>query len=158
MVSKHGAPLIDDEARAAVRDRLLTVAALVTPNGPEAEALTGIPVRSVAGAREAAQRLCAMGARAALVKGGHFESSDATDVLYANGEWREFTTRRVATKHTHGTGCTYSAAITAGLASGFELLRAVERAKAYIAQAIETNPGLGRGSGPVNHFAEVANE
>ena len=95
-----------------------------------------------------------MGARAVLIKGGHLEG-DATDVLFDGAEWREFPAPRIATRHTHGTGCTYSAAITAGLASGLALAEAVGRAKQYIPEAIQTNPGLGRGCGPVNHHAEV---
>lgn len=152
MISKHGAPLMAAEARAAVRDLLLPVATLLTPNLHEAAALTGNPVEDVAGMRVAAERLCAMGCRAVLVKGGHLPGA-AVDVLFANGEFHEFTSERIDTPHTHGTGCTYSAAITAELAKGTELVEAVRRAKAFITRAIRTNPGLGGGSGPVNHFA-----
>jgi hydroxymethylpyrimidine/phosphomethylpyrimidine kinase len=155
MVSKHGSPLIEESARIAMRERLLPHAALITPNGPEAEVLTGIEVRSVLDARQAAQRLCALGARAALVKGGHLDGDEATDVLYAHGGWHEYQSPRIRTQNTHGTGCTYSAAIAAGLARGLELRRAVEIAKGYITRAIETNPHLGGGAGPVNHFVEV---
>jgi hydroxymethylpyrimidine/phosphomethylpyrimidine kinase len=95
-----------------------------------------------------------MGCKAALVKGGHL-SGCAVDILYYEGSWHEFEAPRTVTPHTHGTGCTYSAAITAGLASGLNLVDAVGRAKRYITRAIETNPGLGGGSGPVNHHAEV---
>jgi hydroxymethylpyrimidine/phosphomethylpyrimidine kinase len=155
MVSKHGSPLIEEGGRIAMRERLLPQADLITPNGPEAEVLTGIEVRSVNDARKAAQRLCALGAQAALVKGGHLDEEEATDVLYANGSWREYRSPRMRTQNTHGTGCTYSAAIAAGLARGLEVERAVEIAKRYITRAIETNPELGSGSGPVNHFVEV---
>jgi hydroxymethylpyrimidine/phosphomethylpyrimidine kinase len=96
-----------------------------------------------------------MGARAALVKGGHLEGAESIDVLYSAGAWREFASPRVTTRHTHGTGCTCSAAIAAGLALGLPLERAVERAKLYVARAIAASPGLGAGCGPVNHFAEV---
>ena len=143
MVSKHGAPL-----GGGGWEDLLPHAALVTPNLPEAEALTG-----TADPRRAASRLRDMGARAVLVKGGH-SAGDATDLLY-DGEWTEFPAPRIPTRHTHGTGCTYSAAIAAGLASGLPLREAVARAKRFIHQAIATNPGLGRGCGPVNHHAEV---
>ena len=102
--------------------------------------------------REAAARLCAMGARAALVKGGHLEGA-ATDVLYSDGVWREFAAPRIETRHTHGTGCTYSAAVTASLARGNPLEDAVARAKEYITNALRTAPGLGRGRGPLNHHA-----
>jgi hydroxymethylpyrimidine/phosphomethylpyrimidine kinase len=154
MISKHGAPLIADDARAAIARRLLPCAFLVTPNLEEAAALTGIEVGSIPAMREAAARLCGMGARAALVKGGHLEG-DATDVLFAAGEYRELTAPRLETRHTHGTGCTYSAAIAAELARGAELKQAVARAKAFVTEAIRSAPGLGRGAGPLNHHARA---
>jgi hydroxymethylpyrimidine/phosphomethylpyrimidine kinase len=95
-----------------------------------------------------------MGAAAVLIKGGHLEG-DATDVLFDGREWRDFPDPRIRTRNTHGTGCTYSAAITAGLARGAPLAEAVATAKRFIAEAIRTNPELGHGSGPVNHHAEV---
>jgi hydroxymethylpyrimidine/phosphomethylpyrimidine kinase len=144
MVSKHGAPL-----GGGAWEELLPHAALVTPNLPEAEALTGL-----SDMRCAAERLVAMGARAALVKGGH-SGGDALDVLFDGSGFTEFPAPRIDTRHTHGTGCTYSAAITAGLACGLPLLQAVARAKRFITEAIRTNPGLGQGCGPVNHHAEV---
>jgi hydroxymethylpyrimidine/phosphomethylpyrimidine kinase len=152
MISKHGAPLMDEEARAAMAGRLVPRAALITPNLAEAGALAGMPVEDLAGMRRAAERLCAMGARAVLVKGGHLAGT-ATDILFDGAAWHELPAPRIDTRHTHGTGCTYSAAITAELARGMDLLAAIERAKAFITAAIETAPGLGRGSGPVNHFA-----
>ncbi|MCW5982477.1 MAG: bifunctional hydroxymethylpyrimidine kinase/phosphomethylpyrimidine kinase [Bryobacteraceae bacterium] len=152
MISKHGAPLLRDDAREAVRTALLPRAALITPNLPEASALCDLPVNDLAGMRAAAERLVAMGARAALVKGGHL-AGDAVDVLFDGSRWREYSAPRVATRHTHGTGCAYSAAITAELARGVALEEAVAGAKAYITRAIQTNPGLGRGAGPVNHHA-----
>jgi hydroxymethylpyrimidine/phosphomethylpyrimidine kinase len=156
MISKHGAPLMSEDARLAVRERLLPRAFLVTPNIPEAEALTGMRIETLDDAREAARALCEeSGARAALVKGGHFKEGDAVDVLYHQGAWRDYSSPRVDTPHTHGTGCTYSAAIAACLALSLPLERAVARAKAYITRAIASNPGLGRGAGPVNHFAET---
>jgi hydroxymethylpyrimidine/phosphomethylpyrimidine kinase len=144
MVSKHGAPL-----GGGAWEELLPFATLVTPNLPEAEALTG-----ATDMRRAAERLCAMGAGAALIKGGHREG-DALDLLFDGSEWTEFPAPRIATRHTHGTGCTYAAAITAGIACGLGLREAVARAKRYIDAAIRSNPGLGHGCGPVNHFAEV---
>jgi hydroxymethylpyrimidine/phosphomethylpyrimidine kinase len=155
MISKHGLPLLPDSAARAIRDRLLPCAALVTPNLPEAQALTGAPVRTLEDMRRAAARICEMGARAVLVKGGHLESG-ANDILFDGVEWREFPAPRLVTRHTHGTGCVYSAAITAGLAAGLALDAAVARAKRYIQEAIRTNPGLGRGWGPINHFAEAS--
>lgn len=152
MISKHGQALISPDAVEVLRERLLPCAALICPNLPEAEELTGIPVRTVEDMRRAAQRLCEMGARAALVKGGHLQDS-AVDVLFDGKEWREYTAPHIDTPHTHGTGCTYSAGITAELARGTPLGDAVARAKSYITQAIRSNPGLGHGSGPVNHHA-----
>lgn len=152
MVSKHGLPLLGAEAARAIRERLLPRAALVTPNLPEAEALTGMEVRTPEQWREAALRLHGMGARAVLLKGGHAETW-ADDLLFDGSVWLELPAARIDTRHTHGTGCTYSAAITAGLAQGLGLTHAVMAAKRFIHQAIRTNPGLGRGCGPVNHHA-----
>jgi len=154
LVSTHGHALLPADAVEALREELLARAALVTPNLPEAEALTGIEIRTGEDLRRAACRLREMGARAVLIKGGHREG-DATDVLFDGAEWHEFPAERLETRHTHGTGCTYSAAITAGLARGERLVDAVARAKRYVHQAIRTNPGLGSGSGPLNHFAEA---
>lgn len=152
MISKHGAPLVAPDAREAILLHLLPVAALLTPNLHEASALAGVEVRDIEGMRRAAIRLSELGAQAVLVKGGHLDAA-ATDLLYAGGEWREFPSPRIDTPNTHGTGCTYSAAITAELAKGTPLVEAVARAKRYIAEAIRTNPGLGHGPGPVNHHA-----
>lgn len=153
MVSKHGAPLIAAEAVAALRTRLLPLAALVTPNIPEAEALTGLPVKTIDDARRAAAAILAMGPRAVLVKGGHFTDSANDLLLTEAGEEFVYTGVRIDTRHTHGTGCTYSAAITAQLARLLPLAEAVASAKHFIAAAIASNPGLGAGSGPVNHHA-----
>ena len=151
MVSKHGLPLAAEEAVRAIRAELLPRAALVTPNVPEAEALAGIRVRSREDMLRAARAIQGAGAGAVLVKGGHLEG-DATDLLLdRSGAVHEFPGERIPTNHTHGTGCTYSAAIAAGLARGLDLYAAVARAKRFIQEAIRTNPGLGRGSGPVNH-------
>ena len=152
MISKHGAPLMDGDGREALASLLLPLAALVTPNLAEATALTGLTVQSVEDMRRAAERILLMGAKAVLVKGGHLPGS-ATDVLLDCRGWREFPALRIDTPHTHGTGCTYSAAITAGLARGFPVEEAVRRAKQYITEAIRTAPGLGHGAGPVNHQA-----
>jgi hydroxymethylpyrimidine/phosphomethylpyrimidine kinase len=149
MCSKHGAPLLPEEAAAAIRTSLLPHAALVTPNIPEASALAG-----TADMRQASRRLCDMGAGAVLIKGGHMEGP-ATDLLFDGADFHEFPAPRIETRHTHGTGCTYSAAITAGLAQGLGLKDAILRAKRFITEAIRTNPGLGRGCGPVNHHSEV---
>ena len=152
MVSKHGVALLEADAIEVLKTNLLPYAFLLTPNLEEAALLTGVEVRDVDGMRAAAQQLAALGPRAVLVKGGHL-TGVATDVLYFEGEFHEFTSPRFETQHTHGTGCTFSAAITAALASGSDLRAAIARAKGYITQAIRTNPGLGSGQGPVNHHA-----
>jgi hydroxymethylpyrimidine/phosphomethylpyrimidine kinase len=153
MVSKHGRRLLPETAVAALCQELLPGAALLTPNVPEAEAITGMAILSDGDLRRAACRMCEMGARAVLIKGGHRQDS-ATDLLFDGSQWREFPALRLETRHTHGTGCTYSAAITAALARGDPLFQAVARAKRFIHEAIRTNPGLGRGAGPLNHFAD----
>jgi hydroxymethylpyrimidine/phosphomethylpyrimidine kinase len=155
MISKHGAPLMDERARGVFLSALLPRVFLLTPNLHEAAALAGFPVQTVEEMRGAAQRLVQSGAQAVLVKGGHREH-DALDLLYWRGEFFEYAGARCETRHTHGTGCTYSAAITALLATSADLPEAVAGAKRYIQRAIETNPGLGSGSGPVNHHAPVS--
>ncbi len=153
MISKHGAPLVDADARAALRNRLLPKATLVTPNLHEAAELAGMPVGNIEQMREAAARIAGPGALSVLIKGGHL-SGDAVDILYHGGAFTEFGSPRIDTRHTHGTGCTYSAAITAFLARGVPMVEAVTRAKRFIDEAIRTNPGLGAGSGPVNHWVD----
>ena len=152
LVSKHGAALMAANAIEILKTRLLSCAFLVTPNLEEASMLAGMDVHDVASMRAAARKILELGPQAVLVKGGHL-AGDAIDVLLYQGDWTEFTAPRVETRHTHGTGCTYSAAITASLAAGHELPTAIRHAKHYITEAIRTNPGLGRGSGPVNHHA-----
>ena len=152
MVSKHGAALLTPDSIDILKTRLLPRAFLVTPNLEEAGILTGMQVQDVAAMRDAAVKLLGLGPQAVLVKGGHL-AGDAIDVLLYRGEWIEFTAPRVDTRNTHGTGCTYSAAITASLAAGVELPAAIQSAKRYITEAIRTHPGLGCGSGPVNHHS-----
>ena len=155
MVSTQGASLMVDEARRVLVKRLLPHAALVTPNLPEAAALTGREITGLDDMRSAARRIADLGPKAVLIKGGHLGADqDATDLLYVDGMEEIFTSQRYKTVHTHGTGCTFSAAITAELAKGTDLAGAVRTAKRYISEAIGTSPGLGRGSGPVNHHAE----
>jgi hydroxymethylpyrimidine/phosphomethylpyrimidine kinase len=152
MVSKHGRPLLPPDAVRILREELLPRAALVTPNVPEAESLTGVSIRGMQEVRLAAERILAMGPRAVLIKGGHLEGH-AVDSFWDGRTWREFAAPRIQTQHTHGTGCTYSAAITALLARGQELASAVEQGKCFVHAAIVSAPGLGHGSGPVNHWA-----
>ncbi len=149
MVSKHGARLIEAGSLA----RLIERAFLLTPNLHEAAELVGFPVDNRDSMHRAAEVLIGMGARNVLVKGGHLPG-DALDLLYLEGgDVQEFSAARIDTEHTHGTGCTYSAAITAELAKGTGLVQAVSLAKTFVTEAIRSNPGLGRGSGPLNHFA-----
>jgi hydroxymethylpyrimidine/phosphomethylpyrimidine kinase len=152
MISKHGSPLMAAEARWILLQRLLPKAALITPNLHETEALTGLKVETLQQMRDAARALADATGAAVLVKGGHL-TGDAIDVLCAAGSLHEYPGQRFDTVHTHGTGCTYSAAITACLARGMALPAAVAEAKAFITRAIATAPGLGGGQGPVNHFA-----
>ncbi len=152
MISKHGAPLLSQEAIEALLEELVPHAYLLIPNLPEAAALTGRTVETLDDMREAAKFLAGRGAKAVLVKGGHSAEPTSTDVLLYEGSFTEFPADRIGTKNTHGTGCTYSAAITGLLAGGLELRRAILQAKRFITEAIRTNPGLGQGSGPVNHW------
>jgi hydroxymethylpyrimidine/phosphomethylpyrimidine kinase len=151
MISKHGAPLLDEDARVAVARRLMPLATLFTPNAHEAEALTGRAVKTLPQARDAARALLDAGARAVLVKGGHLEG-DAVDVLAFDGVVHELRAPRLDVRHTYGTGCTYAAAITARLARGESLEDAVRGGKEWLTRAIAGAPGIGRGVGPVDHF------
>ena len=150
MVAKGGAPLLSANAVAALRARLLPIATLLTPNLPEAEALLGRPIPDPA---EAARALRESGAKAVLLKGGHADGPVVTDVLAHAGGVDYFEMPRLATRHTHGTGCTLASAIAAGLAQGLDLIEAITRARAYVQEAIRTAPGYGAGHGPLNHRA-----
>jgi hydroxymethylpyrimidine/phosphomethylpyrimidine kinase len=155
MVATSGDRLLEPSAEDALRDHLVPLATVVTPNLEEASILTGLDVVDEASMREAARALVALGAEAALVKGGHLSGSEVVDLLWdgtAEHLWRR---PRIDTPHTHGTGCTLSAAITAGLARGRPLQAVVESSIDFLARAIATAPGLGRGRGPVNHFAPL---
>ena len=152
MVSKQGTRLLGADALEALTTLLLPNVFLLTPNLEEASLLTGVEVHDLAGMRQAAEKLAALGPQAVLVKGGHLRG-DAIDILFHQGEFTEFTSPRIETRHTHGTGCTFSAAITASLALGHDLPEAVGRAKRYVTEAIRNNPGLGSGSGPLDHHA-----
>ncbi|WP_324718040.1 bifunctional hydroxymethylpyrimidine kinase/phosphomethylpyrimidine kinase [Carboxydochorda subterranea] len=154
MVAKSGDSLLDPGAVEALRTRLLPRATVVTPNVPEAQVLTGLAVRDVAGMQEAARQLVAMGARWALVKGGHLDTGDeVVDVLFDGRHFELLRHPRIRTVHTHGTGCTLSAAITAFIARGFHVDQAVRRAQRYMQSALEQARELGHGRGPTNHWA-----
>jgi hydroxymethylpyrimidine/phosphomethylpyrimidine kinase len=149
-ISKQGARLLAPEAVAALRELLFPLAFLVTPNAEEAAELAGMSVRDLGDMRRAAERIAGMGAKAVLIKGGHLRTAD---LLFCEGEFTEIAGEWLETRHTHGTGCTYSAAITALLARGLDLPGAVAEAHAFVAEAIRTSPGLGAGAGPLNHWA-----
>jgi hydroxymethylpyrimidine/phosphomethylpyrimidine kinase len=152
MIGSTGGSLLDPSALTALRGLLLPKAALVMPNLSEASTLAGIEVGNLRQMREAALRIADLGPGAVLVKGGHLAEGDAVDVLLTEGAFQEFRSPRIDSRHTHGTGCTYSAAVTALLARGFSLERAVASAKSFVTEAIRTAPGLGHGNGPLNHM------
>lgn len=154
MVATSGDALIERDAVAAIREHLLPMCTVVTPNAHEAALLAGLTVETEADLAKAAEALVRqLGAGAALVKGGHIDTGDETvDVLYANGSAVAFRNRRIQTTSTHGTGCTLSAAIAAELAKGNALRAACSRAVQFVHRAIEAAPGLGSGHGPLNHF------
>ena len=151
MVATSGDRLLDPEAEAVVRDRLLPLATLVTPNLDEAAILADLEVRDPMQMEQAGRRLLELGAGAVLVKGGHLPGDLVTDVLVSPAGIRRFTHARIKTSSTHGTGCTLSAAITAGLALGRPLEEAVADGLDFLHRAIAAAPGLGSGHGPVNH-------
>jgi len=151
MVAKSGDQLLQPEARAALADRILPLALLVTPNLPEAEVLAGIRVAEPEDMEEAARRIHLMGPRYVLVKGGHLKG-DATDLLWNGRDFTRFSTPRIDSQNTHGTGCTFSAAIAAGLARGQALGDAIRSAKAYVTRAIREGFRGGRGVGQLRHF------
>lgn len=153
MVATSGDPLIATDARNYLRDYLLPLTTLVTPNIPEAEYLTGITIESLSDMKHAAKEIVnTYGAGAALVKGGHIKG-DAVDFLYDGNVIHTFSSKRIETNNTHGTGCTYSAAITAYMSQGVSLIEAVKKAKNFVTAAIQHSFSLGNGSGPTNHWA-----
>jgi hydroxymethylpyrimidine/phosphomethylpyrimidine kinase len=151
MVAKGGAALLAPEAAQAVIERLVPRAALLTPNAPEAEALTGLRVETSADLKAAGERLIEMGASAVLMKGGHVEGPTVVDFLITAVSETRFESGRIETRHTHGTGCTLASACAAGLAAGMSLEAAVERARDYVIRAIKAAPGFGAGHGPLDH-------
>jgi len=152
MIATSGDRLLSVDAEQVIRDRLLPLATLVTPNLDEASLLTGLKVRDVAQMERAGMLMLDMGAAAVLMKGGHLQDDVIVDLLVTPDGTRQFSHPRIHSTSTHGTGCTLSAAITAGLASGRTLEAAVEAALDYVVQAIANAPGLGAGHGPVNHL------
>lgn len=151
MVAKGGHPLLPDAAVEAVKRLMIPRAALLTPNAPEAEALTGLTVADPDGQRRAGEALLAMGAKAVLMKGGHVSGPTVVDLLMTPDGETVLEAERVDTRHTHGTGCTLASACAAGLAQGRPLEVAVAEAWAYVGEAIRRAPGLGGGHGPLDH-------
>ena len=154
MVAKSGDRLLWEDAVEALKSLLVPMASVITPNIPEAEALTGMKIDSDAHVRDAAQKFIAMGAKSVVVKGGHREGP-ATDLFFDGSSFHEFTSTRIETANTHGTGCTFASAIAAGLARGLSLLEAVGLAKDYVTEAIRTSFPVGQGHGPLNHFYKL---
>ena len=151
MVAKSGDRLLKEDATQALRDKLLPLATVVTPNIPEAEVLVDYRLESMDGIHKAAKEIAGMGAANVVIKGGH-GSGPVIDVLYSQGTFREFTAPRVESKSTHGTGCTFGSAVAAYLARGESVEQAVNLAKEYVTEAIKAAYPLGSGHGPVHHF------
>ena len=154
MVSKSGFDLLEPEACSTLINELMPLANLVTPNLPEAEKIVGYEVESKDMMEKAAAKIIAMGPKAVLVKGGHLTET-ADDYLYANGKGEWYPAERIATKNTHGTGCTLSSSLAADLANGLSLEEAVKASKAYVTLAIKHALPLGHGCGPTHHFVEM---
>lgn len=154
MISKSGAALLNDDAVEVLKDELFPLAYAVTPNIAEAERLSGMAVRSVDDMKRAAKVIRGYGPRYVIVKGGHLSGEACVDVMFDGREWKSFEASRIETRHTHGTGCTFSAALAAFLAMGHGIDEAVSRAKDYITQALRHAFSVGRGHSPVNHLFE----
>lgn len=151
MIAKSGDALLRPDAIEALKSRLIPLATIVTPNLPEAERLTGIHASRISDIQEAARKIVAMGARSVVIKGGH-RKGPAADLFFDGKKFRTFTSARIRTSNTHGTGCTFSAAIAANLAKGEKLEQAVAHAKSFITQAIRHGFPIGAGQSPVHHF------
>jgi hydroxymethylpyrimidine/phosphomethylpyrimidine kinase len=155
MVAKSGHRLLDEEAQAALVAELVPKAFVITPNAPEAEVLAEMRIETVDHAREAAERILALGPTAVVVKGGHLAGDEIIDVFYDGHRMDEIRGPRLPGRSTHGTGCTFSSALAANLALGRPLREAVERARVYVAAAIASAPGIGGGHGPLGHFLQA---
>jgi hydroxymethylpyrimidine/phosphomethylpyrimidine kinase len=153
IVSSSGTRLLDDDGVAAMVREMLPLAQIVTPNLAEVEALTGVSIRSWDDAKGAARRLVELGARSAVITGGHFDDpANVTDLYFDGDNFRDFTSVRIDTTNTHGTGCTFSAAIAAGLAKGMKPVDAIALAKSYVTLAMQHAYPVGSGAGPLHHF------
>lgn len=154
MYAKNGCPLMDPSAVDALIETILPLADVLTPNIPEAERITGMEIRSVTDMEAAARKIHDMGSKTVVVKGGH-AIGNALDVLFDGKQMHHFETERIATKNTHGTGCTFSSAIASQLALGMDICKAVEKAKVYVTTAITHSLAIGKGCGPTHHFYEL---
>ena len=155
MVAKDGTVLLQQDTSQTLKARLILRAALLTPNIPEAIALTGLPITSFDEMEHAATMLLTLGPKAVLLKGGHLGGSVVKDILVTEQDLEHFDSPRIETRHTHGTGCTLASAISVGIAQGLTIRDAVVRALGYVRKAIETAPGFGAGHGPLNHAHTV---
>jgi len=154
MYAKNGCALMEPSAIDALISQIVPLADMITPNIPEAEKISGMVIKTQDDMRDVARRIHAMGCRTVVIKGGH-STGDSTDILFDGDKFYEYPASRIDTKHTHGTGCTFSSAIASNLALGFSVHEAVRRAKEYINIAIAHAPGLGKGNGPTHHFYEM---
>lgn len=152
MIAKNGHPLLSEKACKTVIDDLVPLSTVVTPNIHEAEAMLNMNINSLEDMKEAGKRIREMGCKWVVIKGGHMDDSMATDVVYNGMEFFLLSEQRYNTKNSHGTGCTFSSAIAAGLAKGYSILRAIEQAKAFVSMAIKNGIEIGSGHGPTNHF------
>ncbi len=154
MVAKDGSFLIEEDARSSLIEELVPLALVITPNIPEAEVLSKTGISSIGDMKKAAEIISGSGVKNIVIKGGHL-TGDAVDILYDGKNFYEFTSERIDTLDTHGTGCTYSAAIATELAKGESVFEAVKKAKEYITTAIRFSLRIGGGHGPINHFAPI---
>lgn len=156
MIAKSGARLLKIEAEETIKKVLTPIATVITPNIMEAEVLSGIKIKTIEDMKEAAKRIAELGPKAVVIKGGHMEFNDKTiDIVYVDNEVKEFINKRIVTKNTHGTGCSFSAAITAEIAKGKPIIEAIKIAKEFITTAIEYGLSIGKGYGPVNPNAWI---
>jgi len=158
MVSSSGERLLDRDAVDTLKRRLLVRTTVVTPNVPEAEALTGMTIRDIDDMRRAAEMLVTLGARIVVVKGGHLDNRTVADLVADENGSYTLTSPRIETRHTHGTGCTLASAIATGLAQGMAVRPAIERARRYLMAALADAPGYGQGHGPLNHAHTICAE
>ena len=155
-IATSGTSLLDTNAMSVLKAELVLRSTLLTPNLTEARLLSGLEIDTVDDMKRAAEVLLSLGTEAVLLKGGHLDSDDVTDVLMTLDQVQTFTSPRIASRNTHGTGCTLGSAIAACLAQGDDLVEAIEKARIYVQEAIRMAPGLGQGHGPLNHFPQVA--